>query len=298
MYYAINEEAARRAHVMNSHREYKDGQTTREYQSQVEDAAKIAELQKAKVDPMYHGKIDGLLDAYSRKLADWYNKKSSIEQMCPSIMISGGSKFPVRKKEKQNAARERHHKEWENIKGLLHKIESVGTGGISADDPDALGKLKAKLSFLEENQEFMKSVNTYYRKHKTLENYPGLDTEQARRIQTAIELDWRQNKKPFQGFELTNNNANIKRIKERIIEIEKRSEKPLEGWSFDGGEVVANTYDNRLQILFEGKPDEALRMQLKQRGFRWAPSAGAWQRQLTNNAVHAAKAVLTSASEG
>ena len=52
--------------------------------------------------------------------------------------------------------------------------------------------------------------------------------------------------------------------------------------------MEANTADNRLQIFFEDKPDEETRSALKSNGFRWAPSAGAWQRQLNDNAIYAA----------
>lgn len=45
---------------------------------------------------------------------------------------------------------------------------------------------------------------------------------------------------------------------------------------------------NRLQVFFDGKPDEAARDELKANGFRWAPSVGAWQRQLNKNAYYAA----------
>ena len=38
---------------------------------------------------------------------------------------------------------------------------------ISADDPQALEKLQARLEKLEANQKEMRAVNTYYRKHKT-----------------------------------------------------------------------------------------------------------------------------------
>lgn len=51
--------------------------------------------------------------------------------------------------------------------------------------------------------------------------------------------------------------------------------------------MEANTADNRLQIFFEEKPDEETRSSLKSNGFRWAPSAGAWQRQLNDNAIFA-----------
>ena len=52
--------------------------------------------------------------------------------------------------------------------------------------------------------------------------------------------------------------------------------------------MEANTEANRLQIFFDGKPDEATRTELKSNGFRWSPKAEAWQRQLTNNAYYAA----------
>jgi len=53
-----------------------------------------------------------------------------------------------------------------------------------------------------------------------------------------------------------------------------------------------NVEANRLQLLFPGKPDEETRKRLKRHGFRWAPSEGAWQRQLTNAARYAAQEVL------
>ena len=46
---------------------------------------------------------------------------------------------------------------------LLDKIRGTGRGGISADDPEAVQKLKSKLAGLEQEQERMKAVNAYYR---------------------------------------------------------------------------------------------------------------------------------------
>jgi hypothetical protein len=45
---------------------------------------------------------------------------------------------------------------------------------------------------------------------------------------------------------------------------------------------------NRLQLIFDEKPNESQRTQLKSSGFKWAPSQGAWQRQLNNKAIYAA----------
>ncbi len=62
-----------------------------------------------------------------------------------------------------------------------------------------------------------------------------------------------------------------------------------EGWEFKGGRVEADTRDNRLRVFFDEKPDEGTRAALKGNGFRWSSNAGAWQRQLTDNALYAAK---------
>lgn len=83
-----------------------------------------------------------------------------------------GSNFPVRKKEKQNAAADKNMQEFTEIQGLLDKIRSTGMGGISADDPNAVSKLESKLAKLEALQETMKAVNAYYRKNKTLDGCP------------------------------------------------------------------------------------------------------------------------------
>ena len=61
---------------------------------------------------------------------------------------------------------------------------------------------------------------------------------------------------------------------------------------FEGGRLVWNRQADRLQILFDGIPDDARRRELKSNGFRWSPKNKAWQRQLTMNAVRAAKRML------
>ena len=67
-----------------------------------------------------------------------------------------------------------------------------------------------------------------------------------------------------------------------------KAETVYAGWEFDGGYAEPCKEDNRLRIYFDEKPDEAVRLELKSNGFKWSPKAGAWQRQLTANAFHAA----------
>lgn len=289
-YYTINEEAARRANDMNSFRDYKAGSATAEYRRMVDAATELAERQKQRVDPMYHEKIDRLLEIYCRKLAENMNASYSIEARCPSILISGGGNFPVRKKEKQNAARDRNLEEWNYIQGLLDKIRSVGTGGISSDDPQAVEKLEAKLAALEKHQEMMKAANAAIRMKDPAKGdaklaelgYTPEDIAKLREPDFCGRIG-------YPAYALQNNNANIRRIRGRIAELKKRTESTPEGWEFDGGRVVVNTTENRLQVIFDGKPDADVRTELKGEGFRWAPSQGAWQRQLTDNAMRAAR---------
>ena len=287
-YYTINEAAARRAKDANSFSDYKQGSATAEYRHYVDEAVQLAERQKQRVDPMYHEKIDSLLDTYARKLAANMNKGYEIDARVPSILIAGGSNFPARKKEKQNAARDSNYREWQDIQGLLDKIRSTGMGGISADDPQAVQKLEKKLESLEKSQETMKAVNAYYRKHKTLDGCPHLSPEQLEKLKADMASSWHLGDKPFATWALSNNSAEIRRVKDRIKSISQQKEIGFVGWEFDGGKVEANTEANRLQIFFEDKPDEATREALKSNGFRWSPKAGAWQRQLTSNAYYAA----------
>ena len=144
-YYPINEEAAKRAKDMNSFSDYQPGSATAGYRAMVDEAYAAAERQKARVDPMYHDKIDALVDRYARKLAENLNERNVIDARVPSILISGGGNFPVAKKHKQNAARDRNYGEYAEISKLLDRIRSVGMGGISADDDLAVEKLTKKL---------------------------------------------------------------------------------------------------------------------------------------------------------
>ena len=291
-YYPIDETLARRAKEMNSFYDYKSGSATASYRQEVDKAAAIAEAQKARVDPMYHEKIDRLLDAYARRLAENLNKSHEIAARCPSILIAGPANFPVRKKEKQNRADDANRAEWQAIQGILNKIRRTGMGGISSDDENALQKLREKLARHEREQETMKSVNAYYRKHGALDGCPLLSAEEAEKIKAAMACNWRANPKPYNSYLLSNNNQTIHSIKARIAELDAKQSSPApEGWSFEGGKVVMNQDENRVQILFDGKPDADIRSELKHAGFRWAPSQGAWQRMLNQNGVRAAKSI-------
>ena len=273
---------------MSSFSDYVPGSATASYRQAVDKAAEIAEQQKRMVDPIHYEKIDRLLDTYARRLAENMNQDFAITARVPSILIAGGGNFPVRKKEKQNRAADANMEEWRQIQGLLDKIRGTGRGGISADDPEAVQKLKIKLAGLEQDQERMKAVNAYYRKHKTLDGCPLLSPEQIEKLRASMARDWRTDPKPYPSFHLTNNSAVIRQTKKRIEELSQKAETEYEGWAFEGGEVKMNRQANRLQVFFGEKPDRDICSAMRHGGFKWAPRVGAWQRQLTDNAIYAA----------
>ena len=61
--------------------------------------------------------------------------------------------------------------------------------------------------------------------------------------------------------------------------------------------MVENTDVMRYQIVFDGKPDSEIRTLLKSNGFKWAPSQGAWQRQITTSGKYAIESVVDKLKE-
>jgi hypothetical protein len=60
----------------------------------------------------------------------------------------------------------------------------------------------------------------------------------------------------------------------------------------DGWRIERHPDADRVRIFFDNKPDAETRDRLKGSGWRWSPSAGAWQRKLTEAAVSNARWML------
>lgn len=297
-YFPINEESARQAHEMMSFSDYKAGSLTAEYRSYVNAAYDIAD-QIAEEKPEDADRVYAIAERYSKRMAENLNKRSHIGCMCPSVLISGAGNFPVRKKEKQNAAVDKNHQEWNEIQKLLERMKGVQNGKdiIKSGDADAVKKLEKKLEGLKDLQDKMKTVNAYYRKNKTVEGCPGLTTKEISEIKFSMSRDFHYEDKPFLSWQLSNNNAEIHRIEGRLKKLKAAKEKGTEERENEHFKVVENTEIMRLQLFFEGKPDEETRMILKKNGFRWSPKNSCWQRQLTENAKYSLKKILEEMGE-
>ena len=160
---------------------------------------------------------------------------------------------------------------------------------ISADDPNAVEKLTKKIETYKKDREQMKNINAYYRKHGTCTGFPGMPDDTASRLDKAVEHGYSWEKLPFPDYKLTNSYREIQRLEKRVKEITKNRDAGFSDWEFFSGRADANTELNRLQLFFDEKPNEVERNLLKANGFKWAPSQGAWQRQLNDNAIYAAE---------
>lgn len=158
-----------------------------------------------------------------------------------------------------------------------------------------LEQMKRKLQGAEVAQDFMKKANAFTRK-KDDQGLEDLfkDMYGPEKYQAAL-AEYRKpdymGKIGFASYQLSNNLANIKRMRGRVAELEAKAkaadEVGFKEQEFNGLTVVKNFTEDRLQLLFDGKPDDEVRKVLKSNGFRWAPSQQAWQRKLTNNALYA-----------
>ena len=297
-YGSIDEETARNAHYCVHMSDYKPGSATAEYRRAVDKAAALVEAKKARVSPFYHDKLDALLDRYARRLAEWTNDYNRNQASYPSQFISGASGYNMRKQEKKMSRQGTLWNEYDEIKAILNKIEAVGSGPVNLADPHAREMLADQLQKLQNKLDESKALNAYYRKHKSFDGFPGMSAEAAAKL-TASFADTKERcpwvKSPVPDYELASLHGKIKRVQDRLDELDKRAqhaEQTADSTKFPGGEIVRNLEADRLQILFDEKPDEDTRAALKQNGFRWSPRYSAWQRQLTPNAEAAARRAL------
>lgn len=173
---------------------------------------------------------------------------------------------------------------------LERRAASVGSGGISSDDPAAVRKLREELAKLEALQERMKSANRCVRRNDRV-GLAALGFSE-RHIDELFTPDF-VGRLGFPSYAITNNGTNMRRIKQRIEDIEKRDQTPAsetlegEGWS-----ITESVEENRIIIRLDEKPSRDILATLRQYGFKWSPTRGAHVRMRSNGALYAAKRVL------
>lgn len=170
---------------------------------------------------------------------------------------------------------------------------------ISSDDPNAPERLQEKLEKLVKLQEFYKIVNKTVRSKKLSENQKteklvSLGVKEATAIE-FIQPD-QYGRLGIPGYRLTNNNATIKTVKQRIAKLQAIEKHGNEEQTYGDIRVFANADENRVQIFFPGKPSEEIRKALKGYGYRWSPTSMCWQAFYSNRAKYTAIEVVKLAN--
>lgn len=216
-----------------------------------------------------------------------------------STMITGPSNFPVAQQRKRGDAADKKMMEMlAYVEQRMKKIQNtLNPRSISSDRSDAVAELETKLAKMEKDQKSYKAVNKIIRSKK-------LSEEEKVKQLAAIgvsEALFRQLMEPpypgaqigFESYLLTNNNANMKRVRERIAAVKKEQARPTTETAEDEGvTIIDNAEDNRVQLDFDKIPSEEIRSKLKSEGWRWSRRNSVWQRQRTENARYSAKRIL------
>jgi hypothetical protein len=215
----------------------------------------------------------------------------SVIPLGQPILVGHHSEKPHRALLKKiDSAYQKAHEAGEKATYYQAKANSAEDNkAISGDDTEAVNRYNEKLKELEAAQERMKAINKAWKQGNAALNALGLTDDEIEKIKNKMP-DYET--KPFPTWALSNNNAEIRRIKQKLEELNKLDTMKAETVKFPGGEAVINLELNRIQFLFDDIPSQEIRKLLKSNGFKWSPKEKAWQRQRTLNAVRTIKYLL------
>jgi hypothetical protein len=192
---------------------------------------------------------------------------------------------------------DRQREELAKANDLGDRADAVGKGGISSDDPDAIRKLLLKLRSLMIEQEAMKAINKIVKSKKKTTPQKIEEALQYGIPQSNAEVlvtPDRSGNLGFASWELTNNNGNIKRIQQRIRQLQADANREPKTYELAGGFIVCEERpeENRIILRFPGgKPKQEIIDLVSRRGFHWSRHEQVWKRKLNGNAIYAVQAI-------
>lgn len=214
-----------------------------------------------------------------------------------SVMIAGPAKFPVARQQKVMRSVEK------NLNEYVDRIEWLQNGGLSKilyrNYPD---EAKKDLEDKEDEKKLMVNAKMFV-ENKISEKDPEVFTFNAfPHLKGCFETcakhkSFNACRKCIEFLESQLDFCRIQRnitiLKRILSEAEEKSaqtpEKSVKQQDFKHFTVIENEQINRYQIIFGGKPAPEIIKNLKENGFKWAPSQKAWQRQITINGKLAIK---------
>lgn len=307
----VSRDLARRAYQLTSFNSDQRADSTRAaYLSEMRRAAALFE-DAARQFPDRKDRAADMLRAYKSGYLKRLNDYLSSRAGCASWFIVGPSRFPKYRQEKKWASADRRADELhEYATGRLARMVKLVTRPPRMNAQERADDLRRRIEQAEAEQARMKEANKIIRDRKLAERLQHFGLTVTDALVTlgipeaeAVKI---QDPKQFGGmgypaFRLTNNGAEIRRLRGRLVTEQAKAAqaatKTAPTREYDTpteGRVSYQEHpdDNRVRLIFGGKPAAATRELLKRHGFRWSPSVGAWQRFLTGDGKHAAAQVL------
>lgn len=184
----------------------------------------------------------------------------SAKSRCASTMITGGSNFNVARNEKAlKSEMNKTQKMFDFLAKARKAKEPKIDFFVKSNDPEAIEKLHEELERAKNEYKLIKSIPKDKREHS---------------FSLAYALD------------------KVKRLESRIASLSTLKATENVEKIYGDVRVVWNYEMMRLQLFFNDKPPQDMILKLKKSAFRWSPTVGCWQRQLTRKAEVAASEVL------
>lgn len=238
---------------------------------------------------------------YITKYKDWVRTLFAKHSRIMSAMITGPARFPTRRNEKANNSYDAAYKEFREwrekaLKAIARRIEEAKP----AEQRENEEWMRLKRS-IHSSASVIKGINEGtergYNKALFVSSIYGKVETYAKRgdvsmVEKAIAYIRELNK---QSSIVTERHKFFKLVEmaQSVCKAQEvRADKEDIEIEFEGGKIVKNFSEDRLQIIFPGKPDSETISKLKSNGFRWSPRFMAWQRQLTSNAYYACARVV------
>lgn len=144
--------------------------------------------------------------------------------------------------------------------GLEHQLSH----SIFSDDDNAIEAIEAKIAKLQETNTKIKTINKLVRKQDRA-GLLALGLSEAR-VDALFVPDF-CGVIGFPSYMLTNNSANVRRLKGRIEEIKRRNEM-MERTEAAGG-VLLEDVNQYVRVVFSEKPDRDILNDLRAANFQW-----------------------------
>ena len=217
---------------------------------------------------------------------------------CASPMVTGPARFPVEQNRKRMDSAQRRSEEGteyrERALKAIRKVLCPNEGPIMAGDANAADRLREEIAKAEATQAQMKAANAAIRKHWK----NGPDAVVAALITLGFaDAVAREMIQPgrfagtgFADFQLTNNNANIRRMKARLVQVERMKATPASDTTGANGVRFEDApQENRVRLYFPDRTSAETHTTLRAAGFRYAPSIKAYSGYRNHNTLATAR---------